>query len=237
MIPLHLIRYLSWYSWNRILFWLLRHHSIHGDKVLEREFYNGSSAFWFARSRRIISFGIHCRNSLMADWWVCYVLKNCILKKSSNKIVWKHAVYPVDLLKTNVQQRSLSNHPQQLTGYQLFKHLLRERPPRDPSKQDTFVRRFLRLYRGLGVSAFRSFISWVQLRRIDSQRTLLNGPPHSSTMIRHGLTWTLIESISAKISQRTGRTYSTVPGSESSWLDGPQVKQGKRERERERFTL
>jgi solute carrier family 25 carnitine/acylcarnitine transporter 20/29 len=68
-------------------------------------------------------------------------------------------VYPIDLLKTNVQQRTLSNHPNQLTGYQLFKHLLRERPPNNPSKGDTFVKRFLRLYRGLGVSAFRSFIS------------------------------------------------------------------------------
>lgn len=68
-------------------------------------------------------------------------------------------VYPVDLLKTNVQQRKLSNHPKQLTGYQLFTHLLRARPPADSTKQDTAVRRFLRLYRGLGVSALRSFIS------------------------------------------------------------------------------
>lgn len=68
-------------------------------------------------------------------------------------------VYPVDLLKTNVQQRSLSNHPKQLTGWQLFTHLMRERPPPDPSIRDTFLKRFLRLYRGLGVSALRSFIS------------------------------------------------------------------------------
>lgn len=68
-------------------------------------------------------------------------------------------VYPVDLLKTNVQQRTLSNHPRQLTGYQLFMHLLRERPPPDNTKRDTAVKRFLRLYRGLGVSALRSFIS------------------------------------------------------------------------------
>ncbi|PWN91883.1 mitochondrial carrier [Acaromyces ingoldii] len=91
-------------------------------------------------------------------------------------------VYPVDLLKTNVQQRSLSNHPKQLTGWQLFTHLMRERPPPDPSIRDTFLKRFLRLYRGLGVSALRSFIS-------------------------HGLTWTLIESISARISERTGKPF------------------------------
>lgn len=89
-------------------------------------------------------------------------------------------VYPVDLLKTNVQQRTLSHHPLQLTGYQLFTHLLRERPPPDNATRDTFVKRFLRLYRGLGVSALRSFIS-------------------------HGLTWTIIESLSDKIEERTGR--------------------------------
>lgn len=89
-------------------------------------------------------------------------------------------VYPVDLLKTNVQQRTLSNHPRQLTGYQLFVHLLRERPPPDNAKKDTSVKRFLRLYRGLGVSALRSFIS-------------------------HGLTWSLIEALSDKITQRTGK--------------------------------
>ncbi|UZJ56514.1 hypothetical protein CBS101457_005834 [Exobasidium rhododendri] len=100
-------------------------------------------------------------------------------------------VYPIDLLKTNVQQRTLSNHPHQLTGFQLFKHLLRQRSPKDPQKVDTFVKRFLRLYRGLGVSAVRSFIS-------------------------HGITWTLIETISQKISERTGRVYCTIPGSESS---------------------
>lgn len=90
-------------------------------------------------------------------------------------------VYPVDLVKTNVQQRTLSNHPQQLTGWQLFTHLLRERPPPENTRKDTALKRFLRLYRGLGVSALRSFIS-------------------------HGLTWTIIESLADKIEKRTGRT-------------------------------
>lgn len=75
-------------------------------------------------------------------------------------------VYPVDLLKTNVQQRALSGHPRQMTGWQLFHHLLRVRPPRDPTQRDTFVKRFLRLYRGLGVSALRSFISCVVGRQM-----------------------------------------------------------------------
>lgn len=97
-------------------------------------------------------------------------------------------VYPVDLVKTNVQQRTLSHHPQQMTGYQLFLSLLKERPP--PSKSgfhDTSLKRFLRLYRGLGVSALRSFIS-------------------------HGLTWTIIESLSDKISKRTGKDVMAARG-------------------------
>ncbi|KDN44711.1 mitochondrial carrier [Tilletiaria anomala UBC 951] len=97
-------------------------------------------------------------------------------------------VYPVDLLKTNVQKRELSGHPRKLTGLQLFARILSERPP--PPGQvstDTLPKRFLRLYRGLGVSALRSFIS-------------------------HGMTWSLIETISARISQRVGNKGSYLPG-------------------------
>lgn len=86
-------------------------------------------------------------------------------------------VYPIDLVKTNVQQRALSGHGAQMTGWQLFNSLLRERPPPNPRTRDTAARRFLRLYRGLGVSALRSFIS-------------------------HGLTWMIIETVSERISQR-----------------------------------
>lgn len=71
--------------------------------------------------------------------------------------------------------------------------MIKQRPPiheergkRRILKTDTFLARFLRLYRGLGVSALRSFIS-------------------------HGLTWTLIESISAKITERTGHAVSYAP--------------------------
>ncbi|PWN43887.1 mitochondrial carrier [Ceraceosorus guamensis] len=91
---------------------------------------------------------------------------------------WLLAVYPVDLLKTNVQQRALSNHPQQLTGWQLFQHLMREKTSPSGSAEGGSIRRFLRLYRGLGVSALRSFVS-------------------------HGLTWSLIETIQARIDERT----------------------------------
>lgn len=97
------------------------------------------------------------------------------------RATWPHVqplVYPVDLLKTNVQQRALSNHPQQLTGWQLFQHLMREKTVPGGSSKGGFVRRFLRLYRGLGVSALRSFVS-------------------------HGLTWSLIETIQARIDERT----------------------------------
>lgn len=64
-----------------------------------------------------------------------------------------------------------------MTGWQLFNSLLRERPPPNPRTRDTAARRFLRLYRGLGVSALRSFIS-------------------------HGLTWMIIETVSERIRQR-----------------------------------
>lgn len=69
------------------------------------------------------------------------------------------AVYPVDLLKTNVQKRELSGNPNKLTGLQLFARILSERPPPQGAAADSFPKRFLRLYRGLGVSALRSFIS------------------------------------------------------------------------------
>ncbi len=67
-------------------------------------------------------------------------------------------VYPVDLLKTNVQKSQLSGQPG--TPRQLFARVMSERPPPPGSNQrDTFMRRFLRLYRGLGVSTLRSFVS------------------------------------------------------------------------------
>lgn len=108
------------------------------------------------------------------------------------------SVYPVDLLKTNVQQRSLSGHPRQLSELELFHHLLREKPPKPnpnsttPLSKDTNVKRFLRLYRGLGVSALRSFIS-------------------------HGLTWLLIESISESLSKKVDRKVSYVPETTEDW--------------------
>ncbi|SPO19909.1 related to carnitine/acylcarnitine translocase [Ustilago trichophora] len=102
-------------------------------------------------------------------------------------------VYPVDLIKTKVQRDALAGNPRQFTGWQVFLHMIKERPPIQAEgqkqgilKTDTFPARFLRLYRGLGVSALRSFIS-------------------------HGLTWTLIESISGKITERTGQSISYAP--------------------------
>lgn len=79
-------------------------------------------------------------------------------------------VYPVDLIKTKVQRDALAGNPRLFTGWQVFTHLIRERPATTRTMTngalgeqvqvgDTVVRRFLRLYRGLGVSALRSFIS------------------------------------------------------------------------------
>ncbi|SNX81573.1 related to carnitine/acylcarnitine translocase [Melanopsichium pennsylvanicum] len=117
------------------------------------------------------------------------------LSGSSAGILSWLIVYPVDLIKTKVQRDALAGNPRQFTGWQVFLHMIKERPPIQSEvsegrkrmlKTDTFLARFLRLYRGLGVSALRSFIS-------------------------HGLTWTLIESISGKITERTGQSISYAP--------------------------
>lgn len=74
-------------------------------------------------------------------------------------------VYPVDLIKTKVQRDALAGNPRQFTGWQVFLHMIREKRPTVEDgkgrilRRDTFLSRFLRLYRGLGVSALRSFIS------------------------------------------------------------------------------
>uniref|UniRef100_V5EH36 Mitochondrial carrier protein n=1 Tax=Kalmanozyma brasiliensis (strain GHG001) TaxID=1365824 RepID=V5EH36_KALBG len=115
------------------------------------------------------------------------------LSGSSAGILSWMILYPVDLIKTKVQRDALAGNPKQFTGWQTFMHMIRERPivQEEGGKQrilktDTFLARFLRLYRGLGVSALRSFIS-------------------------HGLTWTLIETISGKITERTGQSVSYAP--------------------------
>ena len=88
------------------------------------------------------------------------------LSGSSAGILSWLIVYPVDLIKTKVQRDALAGNPRQFTGWQVFKHMIKERPPiQQPGKRtgmlktDTGLARFLRLYRGLGVSALRSFIS------------------------------------------------------------------------------
>ena len=91
------------------------------------------------------------------------------LSGSSAGILSWLIVYPVDLIKTKVQRDALAGNPRQFTGWQVFLHMIKERPPiaaeeseggkKRMLKTDTFLARFLRLYRGLGVSALRSFIS------------------------------------------------------------------------------
>lgn len=91
------------------------------------------------------------------------------LSGSSAGILSWLIVYPVDLIKTKVQRDALAGNPRQFTGWQVFLHMIKERPPiqQHPGvrgqgmlpKTDTVLARFLRLYRGLGVSALRSFIS------------------------------------------------------------------------------
>ncbi|KAJ9476924.1 putative Mitochondrial ornithine transporter 1 (putative) [Pseudozyma hubeiensis] len=115
------------------------------------------------------------------------------LSGSSAGILSWLIVYPVDLIKTKVQRDALAGNKRQFTGWQVLRHMIKQRPPIQATGElavgnntDTVLKRFLRLYRGLGVSALRSFIS-------------------------HGLTWTLIESISGKITERTGKEVSYAP--------------------------
>ena len=90
------------------------------------------------------------------------------LSGSSAGILSWLIVYPVDLIKTKVQRDALAGTPRQFTGWEVFLHMIKERAPIQQDdvagkkgiiKTDTVLARFLRLYRGLGVSALRSFIS------------------------------------------------------------------------------
>ncbi|KAL4401977.1 acyl carnitine transmembrane transporter [Malassezia pachydermatis] len=93
-------------------------------------------------------------------------------------IVSWQVVYPLDLLKTQVQRNALAGLPNQ-SSYMVFRRLLLSskdgvEPPEKVRLSDIPFRRFLRLYRGLGISVLRSFIS-------------------------HGITWSVIESITRHV--------------------------------------
>lgn len=90
------------------------------------------------------------------------------LSGSSAGILSWMILYPIDLIKTKVQRDALAGNKRQYSGWQVFLHMIKERKPTQGEgkgkegrliKTDTFLARFLRLYRGLGVSALRSFIS------------------------------------------------------------------------------
>ena len=90
-------------------------------------------------------------------------------------------VYPVDLIKTKVQRDALAGMPR-VSAAEVFRQMLftqggsgdMEKTPR--SLRRVPLRRFLRLYNGLGISALRSFLS-------------------------HGITWMIIEGVSRKIKE------------------------------------
>lgn len=78
-------------------------------------------------------------------------------------------VYPVDLIKTKVQRDALAGELSR-SAVHVFRSLLSAAPDQS-AVRGVPLRRFLRLYRGLGISAVRSFIS-------------------------HGITWMMIETLS-----------------------------------------
>jgi len=79
-------------------------------------------------------------------------------------------IYPVDVIKTKVQQRSLAGKPPR-TIYEQFQRLIRGPDPENPK---TLVQGVTRIYRGLGVSALRSITT-------------------------HGLLWTIFDYVSTRI--------------------------------------
>ncbi|WFD31332.1 hypothetical protein MSPP1_002366 [Malassezia sp. CBS 17886] len=101
-------------------------------------------------------------------------------------------VYPVDLLKTQVQRNALAGFPRVSAG-KVFEKLLAKPTPgvHDQGSLRMFgvpIDRFLRLYRGLGISALRSFIS-------------------------HGITWMVIEEISRGLRTRAPDTKFDITAS------------------------
>jgi len=79
-------------------------------------------------------------------------------------------IYPVDVVKTKVQQRALAGKPPR-TVYQQLQRLTRGP---DPERPKTFIEGVTRIYRGLGISALRSVTT-------------------------HGLLWTIFDYVSTRI--------------------------------------
>lgn len=89
-----------------------------------------------------------------------------LLGSTSGIMSWL-VIYPIDLLKTRVQQDTLAGLPKR-SILSIFQQLLSGGPE---GGQGTRLQRFLGLYHGLGISAVRSFFT-------------------------HGMHWMIIESIS-----------------------------------------
>lgn len=101
-----------------------------------------------------------------------------LIGSASGMLAWS-AIYPLDLIKTQVQRDVLAGMPRK-SGISVLWRLLKQRDgDQGPIKKvrslsDLPINRFLRLYRGLGISALRSFLS-------------------------HGITWMIIESITRHV--------------------------------------
>ncbi|WFD36020.1 hypothetical protein MCUN1_002891 [Malassezia cuniculi] len=87
------------------------------------------------------------------------------LGSASGMLSWL-LIYPVDLIKTRIQQDALAGNTAQ-SAARIFNQLMAD----DPARPEPYrFKRFLRLYRGLGISAIRSFFT-------------------------HGMNWMIIETI------------------------------------------
>ncbi|WFC93727.1 hypothetical protein MBRA1_000349 [Malassezia brasiliensis] len=117
-----------------------------------------------------------------------------LIGSSAGMLSWL-LVYPVDLLKTQIQRDALAGAPR-LNAVRVFKKLVHTQPTVVPSRfmiAGVPLTNIARLYRGLGISAVRSFLS-------------------------HGITWMLIETISAHL-QETKRSSPPVPDVLLDYLD------------------
>lgn len=96
---------------------------------------------------------------------------------SASGILSWFIIYPMDMIKTQIQRNALAGAPR-LSAYKVFEQLLFQQPGDGASGKrrlrDVPIGHFLRLYRGLGISALRSLIS-------------------------HGMSWMIIETILGQV--------------------------------------
>ena len=133
-----------------------------------------------------IYFGLYDTLRMMSDrlepyrqrWGIPAPVVSFLIGSASGILSW-FTIYPLDLIKTQIQRDVLAGAPRRSAMTVLQRLLMQKDSDPQPvvktrSVLELPISRFLRLYRGLGISALRSFMS-------------------------HGITWMLIESITRHV--------------------------------------